>query len=176
MIRKLDKDNTLYFNRYYPYIKRVELNSRLRYKALLGIGGNIGDVKRRFNHLFIFLQKSPYIEVIETAPTLKNPPFGYLNQRYFHNSLIYVKTCLKPKALLRYILHIEKRFKRERSFQDAPRTLDIDMIFYEDITMNSKELTLPHRSWRERESVLTPMSYMKSYYVRDIYFKKRGKK
>ncbi len=176
MTRKLDKDNTLYFNRYYPYIKRVELNSRLRYKALLGIGGNIGDVRRRFNHLFIFLQKSPYIEMIETAPTLKNPPFGYLNQRYFHNSLIYVKTCLKPKALLRYILHLEKKFSRKRSFQDAPRTLDIDMIFYEDITINTKELILPHRSWRERESVLTPMSYMKSSYVKYIYLKKRGKK
>ncbi len=176
MIKKLDRDNTLYFNRYYPYIKKVELNKRLKYKALLGIGGNIGDVRKRFNHLFIFLKKSPYIEIFETAPTLKNPPFGYLNQRYFYNSLIYVKTSLKPKALLRYILHLEKKFSRRRSFQDAPRTLDIDMIFYEDIIMNSKELILPHPSWRDRESVLTPMSYMKSSYIRDIYLKKKGKK
>ena len=176
MIKKLDKHNTLYFSIYYPYIRRVELDKRLKYKSLLGIGGNIGNVRRRFNHLFIALKKSPYIKVIETSPTLKNPPFGYLNQSYFYNSLIYVKTCLNPKALLRYILHLEKKFSRRRSFQDAPRTLDIDMIFYEDITINTKELILPHPSWSKRESVLTPMSYMKSSYIKHIYLKKKGKK
>ena len=158
--------NTIYFSRYYPY-RRLDL--KLKYNALLGIGGNIGDVRRRFNHLFISLKKSPYIEIVETAPILKNPPFGYLNQSYFYNSLIYIKTSLKPKALLRYILHIEKKFGRKRSFKDAPRTLDIDMIFYEDITMNSKELILPHPAWRDRESVIIPMSYMKSSYIKDIY-------
>ncbi len=168
MIKKLDKNNRLYFSRYYPYRK---IGLRLKYRVLLGIGGNIGDVRRRFNHLFVFLRKSPYIEIVETAPILKNPPFGYLNQSYFYNSLIYIKTSFRPKALLRYILHLEKKFGRRRSFQDAPRTLDIDMIFYEDINMNSKELILPHPSWRERASVLIPMSYMKSPYLKDSYKK-----
>ena len=160
MKKKLDKNHTLYKERLYPYY-RVS-NTTHPYSALLGIGGNIGDVKRRFNHLFIYLQKSPYITIIETAPILKNPPFGYLNQDDFYNSLIYIKTSLEPKALLRYILRLEKRFKRKRLFQDGPRTLDIDMIFYEDITLNSKELTIPHPEWSKRASVTIPMSYMKS--------------
>jgi len=73
-----------------------------------------------------------------------------------------VKTCLRPKALLRYILHIEKKFGRKRSFPDAPRTLDIDMIFYEKVQMNSKELTLPHPSWASRTSVIIPLTYLKT--------------
>jgi len=164
MVKKLDKDNSLFFQKLYPYRRKWSLSHP--YNALLGIGGNIGDVRRRFNHLFIYLQKSPYITIIETAPILKNPPFGYLEQDYFYNSLVYIKTSLQPKALLRYILHTEKKFSRKRSFQDAPRTLDIDMIFYEDLSMATKDLTLPHPSWRERSSVLIPMSYMESSYIR----------
>jgi len=170
MSRKLAKDSTLFCTKLYPY-QRVKQSDK-GYQAILGIGGNIGDVRRRFNHLFIYLKKSPYITIIETAPILKNPPFGYLEQEYFYNSLIYVKTCLKPKALLRYILHVEKKFSRRRSFQDAPRTLDIDMIFYEDLYMSSKELTIPHPSWQERNSVLIPMSYMKTPYIKKYHYMK----
>jgi len=83
-----------------------------------------------------------------------------------------VKTSLQPKALLRYILRSEKKFSRRRSFQDAPRTLDIDMIFYEDLSMITKDLTLPHPSWEERNSVLIPMSCMKSLYIKDCHYMK----
>jgi len=170
MVKKLDKDNSLYFQKLYPYKRK--LTALHPYNALLGIGGNIGNVRRRFNHLFVYLQKSPYVTIIETAPILKNPPFGYLEQDYFYNSLIYVKTSLQPKALLRYILRSEKKFSRRRSFQDAPRTLDIDMIFYKNLSMTTKDLTLPHPSWQERSSILIPMSYMKSSYIKDCHYMK----
>lgn len=137
-------------------------NSSKPYQATLGIGGNIGDTRRRFNHLFYFLKKSSTIDIIETSPILKNPPFGYLEQKYFYNSLIIVKTCLNSKALLRYILHVEKKFGRKRSFADAPRTLDIDMIFYENEILNTKVLTLPHHGWRERTSVIIPLVHIKT--------------
>ena len=99
---------------------------------------------------------------METAPILKNPPFGYINQSYFYNSLIVISTNLQPKALLRYILHAEKRFGRRRLFKDAPRTLDIDMIFYENRVINSRDLILPHPHWHKRDSVLIPLNYLKS--------------
>ena len=148
------------FQQNYPHFSKK--GSAKSFQATLGIGGNIGDVKRRFNHLFIYLKSSPFVEVVETSPILKNPPFGYLEQDAFYNALIIVKTCLRPKALLRYILHIEKRFGRKRSFPDAPRTLDIDMIFYENVTMNTKALTLPHPAWRSRTSVVIPLTYLKT--------------
>ena len=172
-LKKIDNNNTIYIQKLYPYNRKKELNNRKKeqYKALLGIGGNIGDVRRRFNHLFIYMQKSPFLTIVETSIILKNPPFGYLAQDDFYNSLIFVKTCLQPKALLRYILRLEKKFSRRRSFQDAPRTLDIDMIFYEDLNIKSKDLTVPHPSWKERGSVTIPMSYMKSLYIKSIYLK-----
>ena len=158
MIKKLNKTNTLISQKNYPYLSK---NKSIKpYQATLGIGGNIGDVKRRFNHLFFYLKRSPFIDIVETSPILRNPPFGYLEQDDFHNALIIVKTCLRAEALLRYILATEKRFGRKRSFQDAPRTLDIDMIFYEDMEMSSSVLTLPHPSWDKRDSVLIPLSYM----------------
>ncbi len=157
MKKVLDPQCTLIFEKYFPY----EASTRGGSKVLLGIGGNMGDVVRRFEHLFHYFKRDARVHVIETAPILKNPPFGYLEQEDFYNSLLLVETALTPKALLRYILHTEKRFGRKRLFKDAPRTLDIDMIFYENISMQTERLTLPHPGWMQRDSVLTPLSYMK---------------
>ena len=153
----LDKNHTLIFTPHFPY----NTSSKGGNKALLGVGGNIGDVLRRFEHLYAYFKRSSFVHVIETAPVLKNPPFGYTEQEDFYNSLLLVETMLTAQALLRYVLRIEKLFGRRRSFKDAPRTLDIDIIFYENVIMNTKRLTLPHHGWSERSSVLIPLSYMK---------------
>jgi len=73
-----------------------------------------------------------------------------------------IETSLPPKALLRYILDTEKRFGRKRSFKDAPRTLDIDMLLYEDVAMQTSRLTLPHPGFARRSSVQIPLEYLKS--------------
>lgn len=153
----LNKNNTLISTPHFPY----NIKSKGGYKALLGIGGNIGDVVRRFEHLFYYLKRSSFVHVIQTAPILKNPPFGYTEQGDFYNSLILIETSLAPKVLLSYVLRVEKVFGRKRLFKDGPRTLDIDIIFYENVKMETKDLTLPHPGWRERESVLIPLSMMK---------------
>ena len=157
--KKLNDALTLIFTPHFPY--NAKRNSRMRYRALLGIGGNIGDVVRRFEHLFVYLQHSRSVHLLETAPILKNPPFGFTEQEDFMNSLLLIETDMTPRELLHYVLHTEKRFGRKRLFKDGPRTLDIDLIFYEDITMESRELTLPHPGWMKRTSVLVPLSMMK---------------
>jgi len=154
----LNAQHTLIFTPLFPY----NTSSYRGNKALLGIGGNIGDVVRRFEHLFWYFKRSSFIRVIETAPILKNPAFGFTAQEDFYNSLLLVETRLTPQALLRYILRVEKVFGRKRSFQDAPRTLDIDMIFYENVIMETKRLTLPHTGWMKRASVLVPLALMKN--------------
>ena len=158
--KQLNSQLTLISTKNFPYHRQGKVKKK--HKALLGIGGNIGDVLRRFEHLFYVLKSSPFVNVLETAPILKNPPFGYLEQEYFYNSLILVETDLTPRVLLRYILRVEKHFGRKRLFKDGPRTLDIDMIFYENIKMMTEELTLPHPAWMKRSSVLIPLSKMKS--------------
>ncbi len=157
--KRLNEKHILIHTEHFPYQNKKR--SHKRHQAILGIGGNIGDVLRRFEHLFILMRASKSIRILETAPILKNPPFGYLKQDDFYNSLVLIETNLTPRALLRYILRIEKHFGRKRLFKDAPRTLDIDMIFYDSVQMHSKELTLPHPAWMQRSSVLIPLSMMK---------------
>jgi len=158
MIKKrIDAEHTLIKTRTYPSCA----NRKSGHQALLGIGGNIGDVIRRFDHLLYYLKRSALVRVLETAPILKNPPFGYLEQDDFFNSLIHIETRLSPKALLHYLLRVEKHFGRKRLFKDGPRTLDIDILFYENVTMQTEKLTLPHPGWKQRASVLIPLSMMK---------------
>lgn len=144
---------------HYPFRKGAVQG--VGHHALLGIGGNIGDTVRRFEHLYNFLLKSPFVTVVETSPILRNPPFGYLDQDDFYNAVIDIRTALQPMLLLRYLLRVERHFGRKRSFANAPRTLDIDILFYEDRKMDTPRLTLPHPHWRERDSVRLPLEKMK---------------
>lgn len=155
---QLRDDLTLYHDKYFPF--HTSSVSAFKHCATLGIGGNVGDVKKRFVKLFYYFQQSKVLSLVETSPILKNPPFGYLEQDDFYNAVMIIKTDLSPQQLLRYILYVEKRFKRIRAFKDSPRTLDIDMIFYDKISINSRYLTIPHPHFHERESVLIPLSYI----------------
>ncbi len=157
MKRRLSDELELIFTGKFPAILQRGCKHHF---ALLGIGGNIGNVPRRFKKLLALLQHNPRIKPIATAPLLKNPPFGYLEQPYFFNSVIAVDTTLSPKQLLRYALYIERRLKRVRTFKNAPRTLDVDIIFYEERKIATKELTIPHPFWSERESVIIPLKFV----------------
>lgn len=153
-----DSNLSLYFQRYYPY--RADKISPKRHCAVIGIGGNLGNVKKRFKHLFFTFTKSNIVDIVETSPILKNPPFGYPDQPFFHNAIIVLKTDLSPPKLLKYLLYIEKVYKRERSFANSPRTLDLDIIFFDKISLCKKNLTIPHPHYTNRESVMLPLSYL----------------
>ncbi len=143
-----------------PLFPKQFQNSSKRYAVTLGVGGNIGDVIRTLQKLVHYFLKSRQCDLIRTGPILKNPPFGYVHQDDFHNSVMIVKTDLQPRAFLQYVLEVERKFGRRRSFANAPRTLDIDMIFYENRKMDREDLKLPHPHWHERSSVVIPMAYM----------------
>ncbi len=140
----------------FPYTRRK--GSPLRYTATVGIGGNLGDVKRRFQHLFFHLQKEKHVVLLQTSLILKNPPFGYTNQDDFFNSIMIIKTNMQAKDFLAYLMRLEKKFGRTRSFPNAPRTLDLDIIFFDNKIINTKKLTLPHPAWSQRESVVIPLA------------------
>ena len=144
----------------FPYKKNSK--SSLRYRVTVGIGGNIGDVKRRFEHLFFDIKKQSRVELIKTSLILKNPPFGYKNQDDFFNSIMILKTSMTPKLFLNYLLRLEKKFGRKRSFANAPRTLDLDIIFFDNRVIATEKLTIPHPSWQLRESVVIPLSEIQS--------------
>ena len=158
MIKKrvLSEKLTLIYTACFPYKKQQ--TSSHRYKVTIGIGGNVGDVLRRFNHLFFKLRDDVRVEVLETSPILKNPPFGYVEQDDFLNSVMVLATSMQPKQFLDYLMRLEKRFSRKRSFSNAPRTLDLDILFFDDRHIDTKSLKVPHPDWMNRESVVIPLS------------------
>jgi 2-amino-4-hydroxy-6-hydroxymethyldihydropteridine diphosphokinase len=156
--RSLNKTLWTFKGLRFPYKKRTQ--THLRYVATVGIGGNIADVRRRFDHLFFQLKRDKNVELLQTSLILKNPPFGYEDQDDFFNSIIVLKTSMRAEAFLTYLLRLEKKFRRQRSFANAPRTLDLDIIFFDNKIITTKKLTVPHPSWSKRESVVIPLASM----------------
>jgi len=151
--------NTLIKNLDFPALFSKACLNRV---ALIGVGGNIGDSKRRFKRLLVFLQREKQIKLIASSIILKNPPFGFKEQADFFNTLLLIDTKLTPKELLRYLQRVEKHFRRNRLFKNAPRTLDLDIIFYEKRECKrSAKLLIPHPHWQERESILIPLKFLK---------------
>ncbi len=158
LVRKLSADLSLYRVSGFPASYRHA--KILRHRALIGLGGNVGDVIRRFQHLQHYLKNAVDIQLLHTSPVLKNPPFGYHEQEDFLNAVVEVATNKSPKKLLKFLLHTEKHFGRRRSFANAPRTLDLDLIFFDKVKMQTPFLTLPHPHWSERESVIIPLQHL----------------
>ena len=123
----------------------------------VGVGGNIGEVPARFDRMVDYLRRGKRVRLHALSPLLKNPPFGYTEQPDFYNAVMALSTHLDPMTLLRYLLWTERRFGRKRSFRDAPRTLDLDIIFYDERRVRTRRLRLPHPAWRQRESVTIPL-------------------
>ncbi len=155
----------------YPYQSFAKSNKK--HFVLIGIGGNIGDSIRRFQKLFYTLKKNIKVDILQTSPILKNPPFGYQNQADFYNAVMLIKTNLTPFELLYFLQKIEKKYKRVRHFENSPRTLDLDIIFYDKIRVIKPLLQIPHAKWHERVSVVLPSMklHLKNGFMVKLYKK-----
>lgn len=160
MKKKISNDLSLFFTNRYPF-KNSKISNKKNY-IVIGIGGNVGDTKRVFNKLFMAFSHNKQFDIVQTSPLLQNPPFGFLEQSDFLNGIIVLKSNISPKQSLKLFQNLEKRYKRKRSFKDAPRTLDIDIIFYNKQKINSKNLIIPHPFYHERVSVLIPLEFVLS--------------
>ncbi|MGB6328093.1 MAG: 2-amino-4-hydroxy-6-hydroxymethyldihydropteridine diphosphokinase [Halarcobacter sp.] len=158
MKKKLSDNLTLFFTPNFP--KKFNKNSNKKYTVTIGIGGNIGNTKRIFDKLILCLKSDRRFTLLISSPLLKNPPFGFLEQNDFLNGIILLKTNLCPKDFLSAMQRYENKFGRKRSFQDAPRTLDIDIVFFDNKKINTEKLIIPHKNWASRESVIIPLKRM----------------
>lgn len=133
--------------------------------ALIGIGANLKNPIKTFISLFIKMQKNNNIALISSSPIYKNPPFGYANQNDFYNATLLFSTNLRLLELYALIFYLERIYgrARKRAFKNAPRMLDIDMLFYNDVFLRSKKLNLPHPHWDKRASVLVPLLFQVNY-------------
>lgn len=158
MKKKLNEKLTLHYTSNFPKI--LKKYSSKKYLVTIGIGGNVGNTKRIFDKLFLSLKSNKKFDILMTSPLLTNPPFGFLEQKDFLNGIIALKTNLAPNEFLKNMQKLENRFGRKRSFQDAPRTLDIDIIFFANKKINTKKLIVPHKDWANRESVTIPLNHI----------------
>ncbi|HHB82800.1 MAG TPA: 2-amino-4-hydroxy-6-hydroxymethyldihydropteridine diphosphokinase, partial [Devosia sp.] len=104
------------------------------------------------------LSANPAISVIAQSKVLKNPAWGKTDQPDFHNIVLEIETSLTPLELLDTCQSIENKMGRVRKERWGPRLIDIDIVAYERIRMDTKRLTLPHPHAHEREFVLNPLS------------------
>lgn len=151
-------DLLLYSINFFP--KTIKNFSKKRYNVVLGIGGNVGNVERRFKKLFLLLNNDRRFSLLATSAILRNPPFGYLDQDDFLNSVVLLKTSLSVNEFLKIMHNIEKKLGRVRTFKNAPRPIDIDIVFFDKFKIKKKNLNIPHLYWKDRVSVTIPLSFL----------------
>lgn len=125
--------------------------------AYLGLGANLGDAAQQLARAVDALGHVPMLSVEAISPYYVTAPVGYLDQPDFTNMCIRVETQLSPEALLGACLGVEAALGRERSFRNAPRVIDIDVLLYEGCQCKTEELTLPHPRMFERAFALVPL-------------------
>ncbi|WP_438278252.1 2-amino-4-hydroxy-6-hydroxymethyldihydropteridine diphosphokinase [Nitrobacter sp.] len=128
--------------------------------VLIALGGNVGDVRQTFRKAIANICGMAQAVLVARSSDYATPPWGDENQDRFVNACIEIDTRLDPHALL-YTLHkIEKKFGRERGTETrwGPRTLDLDLIAYDDAVLDRPELKLPHPRLFERAFVLVPLA------------------
>ncbi len=144
--------------RYFPMCGRVNL--AMKYDVILGLGANIGRIRFNFVKLLNLLQKDARFSVIATSPILVNKAFGFCAQPDFLNAVIWLKSSKSANEILKIIHNYERIFGRKRSFLNAPRTLDLDILYYGGAHRNCARLHLPHSGVDERISVILPLGLM----------------
>ncbi len=125
--------------------------------AYLGIGGNIGDTKSNIEETIELLKANSRIEVTKVSSIYETEPVGYTDQAWFLNIVVEIKTSLQPLDLLSACQDIENELKRERTIRWGPRTIDVDILLYEDFSSDSEVLTVPHPRMTERAFAMVPL-------------------
>ena len=129
-------------------------------EALIALGGNVGNVRDTFDRAIAAFCDGAAVRLLKRSSDYRTPPVGVIDQPPFVNCAFVAATELPPRALLDRAQSVEAQFGRNRSQEQhwGPRTLDIDLIAYDDLAMNALELTLPHPRALERAFVLLPLA------------------
>ena len=132
--------------------------TRFWHRAYLGLGSNLGDKETYLNQAVEALDETRGCQVEKVSSYLVTEPYGGVEQDDFLNACLCLKTYLSPEELLRRLHEIEQDAHRERIIRWGPRTLDLDILLYDDLILETEELILPHMDMENREFVLKPLS------------------
>jgi 2-amino-4-hydroxy-6-hydroxymethyldihydropteridine diphosphokinase len=128
--------------------------------AFIALGGNVGDVRASFDRAVAMLCDGTAVRLVARSSDYRTAPWGVTDQAPFINAVIEVSTALAPHDLLARAIEVERAIGRERSRERrwGPRTIDLDLIAYDDLTLRGADLTLPHPRLFERAFVLVPLA------------------
>ena len=132
-------------------------------KAYVALGSNIGDSKAHLDGAVEALKADEKVRVLKVADYIVTKPYGGVEQDDFVNSAMAIETLYSPEELLDRLHEIEADHARERMIHWGPRTLDLDILLYEDVVMDTPDLIIPHKDMHNREFVLKPMAEIAPY-------------
>ena len=126
--------------------------------AALSLGSNLGDPPSNLETALSALNSGGIFDALKRSSLYLTEPVDCPPQQDFLNMVVSGNTCLSPMELLARCLEIERSLGRIRTVPKGPRTIDIDILFYGELVMDSMELTIPHRAIPERMSILAPLA------------------
>ena len=131
--------------------------------AYIGLGSNLENPVSQLQRAFVDLEGLPDTRLVARSSLYRSAPVGcpdhsdMSSQPDFVNAVAKIATSLSPQALLQALLHIEHQHGRQRTFRNAPRTLDMDVLLYDDMQLHEQGLTIPHPQMHLRAFVLQPL-------------------
>lgn len=151
------------------HLDTVEIMIERKYhKAYIALGSNVGDKKENLQQALNMLQEAGHTKVIKCSTFIETEPWGYLNQDNFVNGIAEIKTFLDPDELLEELLKIEAALLRNREIKWGPRTIDLDIILFDNLIINEENLTVPHPLMQEREFVLKPLNEIAPHLIHPV--------
>jgi 2-amino-4-hydroxy-6-hydroxymethyldihydropteridine diphosphokinase len=129
-------------------------------EAFIALGGNLGDVRATFDQAVAMLCKDGTVQLTARSSDYRTPPWGVTDQPVFINAVIAVATSLAPHTLLARMQACERALGRDRAHERhwGPRSIDLDLLAYDDVALHDPDLTLPHPRLFERAFVLVPLA------------------
>ncbi len=137
----------------------------------IGVGSNLGDRKETIESAQQVFSQSLGIRLIRSAPLYETEPVGGPAQGLYLNTVWEVETSLQPREILDLVLQIESQFGRNRKEKNEPRTIDLDILFFDDEIIEEPDLVVPHPRLHERWFVLKPLWDLRADFVHPIFKK-----
>ena len=137
--------------------------------AYIALGANLGDKEANLRLGVEALRATKGCQVLAVSDFLVTEPYGGVEQDYFLNGAMKIRTLLTPHELLERLHEIEREAKRERVVRWGPRTLDLDILLYDDLILDEEELHIPHIEMYKRDFVLKPLCQIAPYVRHPVY-------
>lgn len=141
------------------------------HEAFVAFGSNLGDKEKFIDEAIEALSNLPQINIVAISDKIVTEPYGNVEQDVFLNGVMKIETLLPADELLQILQKVEEHAGRERKIHWGPRTLDLDIIFYDDDIISEDDLIVPHPDMKNRDFVLKPLMQIAPYKLHPVYRK-----